>query len=172
MPQTENPVFLVDAYSEPVMLRVQGRASFLNCAPVRDFFERVAEMGKRNVVIDFEGCTGMDSTFLGIMAGAALEFRKLQPPGSFSLVCLGERNLELVRNLGLHRILNVESGDIEPGLSPATTESLEGGPQSEQENAKMVLRAHENLVEADGSNQKKFQDVLSFLRLQVDKDSA
>ncbi|MEO0794601.1 MAG: STAS domain-containing protein [Verrucomicrobiota bacterium] len=172
MAETESPVFLVDAYSEPVLLKIQGRASFLNCAPVRDLFDRVAEMGKRNVVIDFHECTGMDSTFLGIMAGAALEFRKLEPAGSFTLVRLSERNLELVKNLGLHRILNVESGDYKMSFNAEGAESLDAKAQSERENAAMVLKAHENLVEADGTNQQKFQDVLSFLRLQVDKDSA
>jgi len=171
MAENHSPVFLVDAYSDPVILRIQGRASFLNCAPVRDFFDRVSEMGKRDVVIDFENCTGMDSTFLGIMAGAALEFRKLDPPGSFTLVRLSDRNLELVRNLGLHRILNVETGDFEMKFQGDSAESLEGASQSEKDNARMVLQAHESLVEADGSNQKKFQDVLSFLRLQVDKGS-
>lgn len=171
MAESETPVFLVDAYSEPVILRIQGRASFLNCAPVRDFFDRVAEMGKRSVVIDFQDCTGMDSTFLGIMAGAALEFRKLDPPGDFTLVRLSQRNLELVRNLGLHRILNVETGDFEMAFDPSKGESLQSGGQSEKDNAAMVLKAHECLVEADSANQKKFQDVLSFLRLQVDKDA-
>ncbi|WP_309381296.1 STAS domain-containing protein [Cerasicoccus frondis] len=171
MPDSESPVFLIDAYSEPVILRIHGRASFLNCAPVRDFFDRVAEMGKRSVVIDFQDCTGMDSTFLGIMAGAALEFRKLEPPGDFTLVRLSQRNLELVRNLGLHRIMNVETGDFEMSFNAKQSESLQGASQSERDNAAMVLRAHECLVEADSSNQKKFQDVLSFLRLQVDKDT-
>lgn len=171
MPETETPVFLIDAYSEPVILRIQGRASFLNCAPVRDFFDRIAEMGKRSVVIDFQDCTGMDSTFLGIMAGAALEFRKLEPPGDFTLVRLSQRNLELVRNLGLHRIMNVETGDFQMAFNICKTEALNCATQSEVDNAKMVLRAHECLVEADSSNQKKFQDVLSFLRLQVDKDA-
>ncbi|WP_269541833.1 STAS domain-containing protein [Cerasicoccus fimbriatus] len=169
MPETESPVFLIDAYSEPVILRIQGRASFLNCAPVRDFFDRVAEMGKRSVVIDFQDCTGMDSTFLGIMAGAALEFRKLTPPGDFTLVRLSQRNLELVRNLGLHRIMNVETGDFDMAFNQS--DSLKNASQSEKDNAEMVLKAHECLVEADSSNQKKFQDVLSFLRLQVDKDT-
>ncbi|WP_309398346.1 STAS domain-containing protein [Cerasicoccus maritimus] len=171
MPDSESPVFLIDAYSEPVILRIQGRASFLNCAPVRDFFDRVAEMGKRSVVIDFQDCTGMDSTFLGIMAGAALEFRKLDPPGEFTLVRLSQRNLELVRNLGLHRIMNVETGDFEMTFNSTESESLKNASQSERDNAAMVLKAHECLVEADSSNQKKFQDVLSFLRLQVDKDA-
>jgi len=171
MAETETPVFLVDAYSEPVILRIHGRASFLNCAPVRDLFDRVAEMGKRSVVIDFQDCTGMDSTFLGIMAGAALEFRKLDPPGDFTLVRLSQRNLELVRNLGLHRILNVETGDFNMSFDAEKSESLTSASQSEKDNAAMVLRAHESLVEADGNNQKKFQDVLSFLRLQVDKDA-
>jgi hypothetical protein len=37
------------------------------------------------------------------------------------------------------------------------------------ENARMVLEAHENLVNADESNRSKFQDVLAFLRNRVEQ---
>ena len=34
--------------------------------------------------MDFESCTGMDSTFLGVMAGAALQLRKPLRVGRWS----------------------------------------------------------------------------------------
>ena len=38
------------------------------------------------------------------MAGAALELRKLEPPGSLIVSRVGTRNLELLRNLGCHTL--------------------------------------------------------------------
>lgn len=43
--------------------------------------------------------------------------------------------------------------------------------KAEVESARMVLQAHENLVEIDESNRTKFQDVISFLKNQVDRKS-
>ena len=103
------PVYLVDAYSEPVVVRIEGRASFLNSACLRDFISQMIKSGKTRFVIDFLRCTSMDSTFLGVLAGFALELRKLPQKGSLILTRMGQRNLELVRNLGLHKLLIVDS---------------------------------------------------------------
>ena len=62
---------------------------------------------KGRIVLDFENCKGMDSTFLGILAGTALELRKQTPAGVLILSNLGERNHELVCNLGLQNLLTI-----------------------------------------------------------------
>lgn len=171
MPDNQQSVFLVDAYSDPVVLKINGRANYLNCAPVGRFFSQIVSEGRRNLVIDFSLCTGMDSTFLGILAGAALEFRKMNPPGNLILTRLGERNLDLVKNLGLHRILHVDTGN-ETDLRGAAT-SAGGGDLlgEEKSNAQLILQAHENLVKADRNNLQKFQDVLSYLKAEADKQA-
>src|SRR5205823_4559613 len=92
--------FLVDAYSDPVLVRIDGRASFQNSACLHDFLEEMQRQGKTRFVIDFQRCASMDSTFLGVLAGAALALREAKPPGSLVLARMGLRNHELVRNLG------------------------------------------------------------------------
>lgn len=124
--------------------------------------------GKIRFVLDFQQCAGMDSTFLGVLAGAALELRKLAPPGSLVITRPGQRNLELIRNLGLHRLLTIEPG---PVSADGCNTALECKPGTEDENARMVLQAHENLVHADEANRGKFQDVLTFLRSKVEGKS-
>ncbi len=162
------PVFLVDAFASPVAIKIDGRASFMNCACLRDFFTEMIRQGKTKFVVDFRDCASMDSTFLGVLAGAALELRKLDPPGSLIVARVGPRNLELLRNLGLHRLLVVDTGEVVP--EPTGAQALAcPGPRSELENARMVLQAHENLVSADAANQSKFQDVLSFLKSRVEQ---
>src|ERR1700752_1415991 len=100
MPDTASkPVYMVDASSDPVLVRVEGRANFQNCACLRDFISELIQQDHARFVIDFLRCTGMDSTFLGVLAGAALQLRGRVPPGSLVLVRLGPRNLELIRNL-------------------------------------------------------------------------
>ena len=159
--------FLVDPHSDPVAIRIEGRASFQNCSCVKDFLSQMIAEGKRRIVIDFFRCTSMDSTFLGVLAGVAIELRKLNPPGSLVLSRLGPRNLELVCNLGLNRLLIVDTGEPPP---PASGSALECTPiQDEIAQARMVLEAHENLVAVDAANRSKFQDVLTFLKQQVDE---
>lgn len=169
MPE-DSPVFLVDPYSSPVAIRIVGRASFQNVVPLKEFLKNSYAAGKRSFVFDFSQCTGMDSTVLGVLAGCALELRRLEPKGSLVLSRLNDRNLELVRNLGLHRIATVDTGSELVSGSGATT-ALSDKQLNELENARLCLEAHENLVAADADNQEKFQDVIAYLKNRVEDEA-
>jgi len=168
IPETAKPVYLVDPSSDPVVVRIEGRASFLNSACLRDFVAQMMKMGKTKFVIDFLRCTSMDSTFLGVLAGFALELRKCTPKGSLVLTRMGQRNLELVRNLGLHKLLTVDISEGGAGAEACNT-PLVCGDRGELDNARLVLEAHENLVAADETNRGKFQDVLVFMKNRVEQ---
>jgi anti-anti-sigma factor len=155
--------FLVDAFSDPVVIRVAGRASFQNSGCLRDFVSEMLAQGKNRFVLDFKECASMDSTFLGVLAGAAIELRKCAPGGSLVVARAGARNLELMRNLGLHRLLTIDTGETVLSFQQCDT-ALHCRRLSEAENARLVLEAHENLISADEANRTKFQDVVAFLR--------
>ena len=169
MPETASkPVYLVDAYSDPVLVRIEGRASFQNSNCLRDFIMEMLSRGKTRFVLDFQGCASMDSTFLGVLAGAAIELRKNTAGGSIVVTRMGPRNLELMRNLGLHRLLTVDAGECAMSFNNCN-QVLEPKKLGEIEHARLVLEAHEHLVNADETNRTKFQDVLSFLRNRVEQ---
>jgi anti-anti-sigma factor len=165
MPDTK-PVYLVDAYSDPVVVRIDGRACFQNSSCLRDFIGEMLRQGKTRFVLDFQTCTSMDSTFLGVLAGAALDLKKLVPAGSLVLARVGQRNLELIRNLGLHRLLTVDAAEFPMGFGHCDA-ALPCAERTELEHARLVLEAHENLITADEANRSKFQDVLAFLKNRV-----
>ena len=166
MSDPAKPVFLVDAYADPVLVRIDGRASFMNSGSLKDFFGEMIHQGTRSFVVDFQLCTSMDSTFLGVLAGAALELRKPATLGTLTLARVGERNLELIRNLGLHRLANVDAGNFQMNFGGGQ-QGLSDKARTEIESARLVLEAHENLVTVDSTNAAKFQDVLAFLRNRV-----
>ncbi len=159
-------VFQVDAFSDPVVVRITGRACFQNSACLRDFVTEILRQGKSRFVLDFEKCESMDSTFLGVLAGVALDLKRRPGGGSIVLARMAPRNLELVRNLGLHRLLTIDAGEL-PLAAGDGGKMLDCRVQTEVEQARLVLEAHENLVEADESNRSKFQDVLAFLKSRV-----
>jgi anti-anti-sigma factor len=167
MSEPIQPTFLVSAYSDPVVVQINGKANYLNCNTFREFIEKIVSEGKSRIVLDFENCKGMDSTFLGILAGTALELRKQTPAGVLIICKLGERNHELVCNLGLQNLLTI--GEDLPECPDAAAEAEFSALKNvEVSNAKNVLNAHENLVKADTENAAKFQDVIAFLKNQVE----
>jgi anti-anti-sigma factor len=163
MSDPAQPTFLVSAYSDPVVVQVNGKANYLNCNAFREFIEKVIAGGSRKLFIDFENCKGMDSTFLGILAGTAIQLRKLTPLGELIVGNLSERNYELICNLGLQNLLIISKDQA------AASKTFDALKNQEVSDAKNILKAHENLTAADQENVGKFQDVIAFLRNQVDK---
>ena len=165
MSETPATQFLVNPESDPVAIRIEGKATFQNCGSMKHFLAKMLEKGKRRFVMDFEACTGMDSTFLGVMAGTALQLRKSDPRGSLVISHLNERNSELVNNLGLNRLLTIDDGR---SVSRDDTAFLEQTAVSDEiAAARQVLNAHRNLVEVDGDNAARFKDVMELCELQI-----
>ncbi len=166
MSDSGQPVYLVNAEGDPVRLVIQGRASYTNCGPVQQFFDRLSAEGHASLEIDFAACTGMDSTFMGLLAGAAMNLRTRKPtPGEITLRNLSARNSELIRNLGLHRLVKVVENTPEQAASAAPSASgLPTNAANRAASQETILKAHENLMKADPANVAKFQDVVAFLR--------
>ncbi|MFP4282537.1 MAG: STAS domain-containing protein [Opitutales bacterium] len=170
MPETD-AVFFVNAYDDPVQLIIRGRASFQNARPVSELFTTLIKQGRRTFVVDLGECMSMDSTFLGILAGAGIRLKEKREPGRLILTRLSDRNRDLVENLGLDHIVEIDR-DNAAGPSPSEVDSAEKLEErrkaSAAENSHMVLKAHEDLVRAQPANERKFQDVIHFLRSQTE----
>lgn len=159
-------------------VKVVGRGSFQNSGCLKAFYQQLLKEGVSRFVVDLDACTYLDSTFLGILLGLGL---KLKDAGNGLLHILNAnpRNLELLRNLGLDRLINiVGSGEVGgailgnganpvDNLNGVKTEHLEEMPcpvPTRAEAAPTILEAHENLMEFDPRNVPKFKDVVEFLR--------
>lgn len=167
MDKSQQPTFLVSAYSDPVIVKINGKANYLNCNSFREFIEKIVNAGNVHIVLDFKDCTGMDSTFLGILTGTALELREQNPVGILILCNLGERNHDLVYNLGLQNILTIDEY-LQNTADDSAKEQFYALKNVKVSDAKEVLKAHENLIRADKDNAAKFQDVIAFLKNQTE----
>ena len=135
----------------------------MNTGPLRDFFSMMLAQGRTRLAVDFRNCMSVDSTFLGIVAGAALELADLDPPGEMILSSMGPRNGELVRNLGLDKIATiVDSLEIQARVGAET--SLGTDRIDKDERVRMIVEAHKKLVKCDEANAERFQDVIAFLQ--------
>ena len=121
MTKDSEPTFLVDVTSKPIFVLIKGHANFHNCSPLKTFFRIMLENRIVEFRLDFTDCLGMDSTFLGILAGAAIDTRQLSPPGEIQLIGLTDRNLDLIKNLGLPRIVTL----IETPLSADAQDTID-----------------------------------------------
>src|SRR5260221_4146233 len=145
-------------------IKVVGRGSFQNSGCLKAFYQQLLKEGMRRFIVDLEACTYLDSTFLGILLGLGL---KLKDGGSGLLHILNAspRNLELLRNLGLDRLIQIDSPRAKlNGVAEHHLKEVDCPVPTRAEAAPTILEAHEALMEFDPRNIPKFKDVVEFLR--------
>jgi hypothetical protein len=124
--------------------------------------------------VDLERCPIMDSTFLGMLTKAATMLGGGES-GGLSIINANPRNLQLFRSLGLHFIMDVDpAGTRWAGLRVQVAKSLEDcAARATQPAAQAahVLEAHESLANLSEENQCRFQDVIDYLRKELDEQT-
>ncbi|MCC5850644.1 MAG: STAS domain-containing protein [Verrucomicrobia bacterium] len=150
--------------------RVIGRGSFKVSASVKEYGTALLNSGVKRLVIDLQDCVGMDSTFMGVTAGLCNRFHR-EGNAKVEMVNCSEKIKRLMTTLGLDRLVDVVSGDSAEGTVPENgeLEELEAKAESPLESAETMLEAHENLVKVHSDNEMRFQDVLDYLREDIQR---
>jgi anti-anti-sigma regulatory factor len=148
-----------------VWVRIDGKGSHQNSRELKAFvLEKVVTTRGQRVIVDLASCTGLDSTFMGMLT--CLAMRLENSGGVLQVVHAAGRNGELLRGLGLDEIFTVD--DHEEHLTDAASApdcaSLPKEPCSRDERAEICLECHEALVAADERNAPKFRDVIELMR--------
>jgi anti-sigma B factor antagonist len=152
-------------------VKVVGRGSFQNSGCLQSFYRGLLKDGVNRFVVDLDTCTYLDSTFLGILLGLGLQLKNAGN-GLLHVLNASTRNLELLRNLGLDRLIHIDGRsdngtsrrvDLN-GVMEKDLEEITCPRPTREEAAPTILEAHENLMEFDPRNVPKFKDVVEFLR--------
>jgi len=145
-------------------VKVVGRGSFQNSGCLKTFYLQLLKDNVDKFVVDLDQCTYLDSTFLGILLGLGLKL-KAAGNGLLHILNASPRNVELLKNLGLDRLISIDAKRIDlNGVADQKLEALECPTQTKAEAGPTILEAHEALMEFDPRNIPKFKDVVEFLR--------
>ncbi|MCD8283397.1 MAG: STAS domain-containing protein [Opitutae bacterium] len=160
--------YLVAATGDAVLVLIRGRATYTTC---REFDEFLGKIGAsetcKKLIIDMRDCSGIDSTVLGLIAGAAGDFSAKN--GEIIMQKCNPRISEVVENLGLPALLTFLAGDsvaegTEKLLASETTEHAASAASNST-----ILRAHEKLMETSPENAARFKQVVDFMRADLGK---
>ncbi len=151
------------------VIRVEGRGSFKISPPMKQFIHQIiSDDSATHILIEMSHCTGMDSTFMGVVAGIAC-FLRDKPSVDFELINLSEKNKKLLVTLGVDRVVDYSLSATDD--QKALLSQLEGFAQPLESDlsdklaaAKTTLEAHEKLVEINPENLVKFKSVLEYLQ--------
>lgn len=159
-------------FEDCLWIRCNGRGCFINSPSLKGIADKYMDAGGTHVVVDLEICPGVDSTFMGTLAGIAR--RCLGGGGTVEVAGATARTRAAMESLGLDMLLDIDpptaswQADIEqrrarlPQQTEATADG--GGSLSEKERTRHVLEAHQALRSMSEKNDEVFGYVCETLQ--------
>ena len=153
-------------------IRFSGKGNYLSSPAVKQCAEEMLQTGERCIVIDLEACTGMDSTFMGMLAGLALRLTKQNGGGRLEIARANEKNLQSLEDLGIDAFMEINPADATWNQDIARIEAAMqpwggAGKPDMRERGRLVLEAHKTLSAASEENAKKFANVVNLLEKEL-----
>ena len=170
-PVTTDQVITIGVFEGFSWIRCEGKGSFLNSPTMKSFGDERIASGERVLVVDLAACTGMDSTFMGTLAGMASRLAVVEG-GVLQIAEAGDRNRRSLEDLGLDFLMQIEPPEanwvgqldrIRSELKPVQA----GQSMEQKQRARLVLEAHEVLSDVNEKNAREFANVVGMLKEQI-----
>ncbi len=159
-------------FEDGMWVRCNGRGCFMNSPTLKGIAEKYMEHGGSHIVVDLQLCPGVDSTFMGTLAGLAR--RCMGIGGKMEVVGTTERTRGAMEGLGLDMLIDIDppeapwQSDLERRRAKlAYGEAGEAGkeePLSEMQRTRHVLEAHNTLRSMNARNDTAFGYVCETLQ--------
>jgi anti-sigma B factor antagonist len=148
-----------------VFIRSVGLANMKNAPMLDSFLREVLAQGVFLVCVDLSCCSGMDSTFMGLLVGFSQEMAQVK--GQLVVVNPTEQNLRLLNMLGVSEVLPVVARSSPTELQFVV---IPASPMvSPLQRLEIIKRAHQHLVELNQTNVAKFSAFLEMLEEDLEK---
>ncbi len=139
----------------------------MNSPAVKTFGDQRIAAGENQLIVDLERCSGMDSTFMGTLAGMAARLSTMEG-GVLQIAEPGERNRRSLEDLGLDFLMEIDPpaapwrGKVESIRKELKTPAAPGSLVS-LHRTRHVLEAHQTLSDVNHKNAQEFSKVVDIL---------
>lgn len=152
-------------FADCLWIRCSGRGSFVNSPALKTLADKYLDKGGTCIVVDLEICPGIDSTFMGTLAGLAR--KTCSVGGSIQIASPTQRTRAAMESLGLDMILDIDPEDApwrqdtdKRRYTLAEQQQTQDAPPisdlSEPERTRHVLEAHNMLRDLNSKNDETF----------------
>lgn len=166
-------------FEDCLWIRCNGRGCFINSPSLKALADKYLEEGGDHLVVDLELCPGVDSTFMGTLAGIAR--RCAASGGTLEIASATSRTRAAMESLGLDMLIAIDpaeaawQADLEvrravlaqhaaPENTPRSAETL-----TEQDRTRHVLEAHQALRSMSEKNDQVFGYVCETLQQDLER---
>jgi len=156
MPPTNPPnaPFEVARSDEALYVRIRGLGSMKNAPTLETLANKALDEGARSLVFDFVKCTGVDSTFMGLLLSLTTEVKE-RDGGGVVLINVDDHARRQLASVGVDAFVTIREGESKLPHKVRLT-PVEAVYASESKRLKLIVKAHKQLVASDERNRAKF----------------
>lgn len=163
-------------FDDCLWVRCNERGCFLNSPALKGIADKYQAEGGSHIVVDLELCPGVDSTFMGTLAGIAR--RCMGAGGAVEVAGATQRTRAAMEGLGLDMLLSINPADAAWQADIADRRAVlaqdagampEPAPLSEHARTRHVLDAHEALRNMNEKNDETFGYVCETLKEDLER---
>ena len=148
-------------------IRICGKGDVFLAPKLKKFTENLFTIESEDltpkVVLDMEECTGMDSTFMGVLAGFAIKLKGMAN-SCFQLCNVSNRNQESLEELGIDSLVEINPAESEwKGQCETIQDCLkEWDPDKVEKKLppSLILETHKTLGSLNKKNEEEFSSVI------------
>lgn len=150
-------------FDDCLWVRCSSRGSFVNSPALKSICEKYMARNGNLIVIDLEICPGVDSTFMGTLAGLA---RKMTAQAGFLHIAAPTRRTRAaMESLGLDMLVDIDPADAgwqadiadrRAHLIQGNSKEANAGNMNELDRTRHVLEAHNTLRAMNDKNNETF----------------
>ena len=141
---------------DALYVRIRGLASMTTAPTFEAFTEGALSKGVQQLVLDLEHCSGVDSTFMGLILSLSNRLREeFDGAAGIVLVNVDDHAQRQLSSVGVDAFVTIRPGEtrLPPALKLTAVDAVDS---SDRERLKLMVRAHKELVAADARNRAKF----------------
>ncbi|MCD6417131.1 MAG: hypothetical protein J7M08_10625 [Planctomycetes bacterium] len=163
MSNVEQDCLEVAVLGKTVYLKSRGYATQRNSLGIPDFLAAMFRAGCRCVVFDLAECKGMDSTFMGVIADAALA-RPRQPGKSVVILNADQHATRQLARIGLVPMVCMKQEQVElPEGVELQEMSFVDFANSKRKRLERIRDLHSQLIRLNEGNRALFGPFLEML---------
>ena len=148
----------VASQNDTAYIQVSGRATFSCSEDLKNFCTQMLDEKVSKIVLEMKKCSGMDSTFMGILTMISLRARKQNV--TVELTNINEANKNNLFSHGLKKMFTYcDNNNFEQTWNMLNSDNI-----SQDQHQENVLNAHQTLIDVHEDNRKEFQDIVTFLK--------
>ena len=146
--------------------RITGLANMGNCMTFQDFSTVLLDAGYERIIVDLSQCTGMDSTFLGVLAGMATHIEDRKAP-LVVIVNASPSNVETLDDVGLTNFVEIHPEPV--AVPDIETYRIDDDQIPDMDRVEFIKESHEKLISIDERNRQKFGALIQAMAAELAK---